>query len=129
MSDIRATTISALNGTDPITLTKQSAAKVWCNYNGTGTASIRDSINVASLTDNGTGTHSITFSNTMDNANYSTQATGAETGSGGGANQLGTLTRDGTYTSSIVSISGTHTNSGNSVDNQRMLVTIHGDLA
>ena len=65
----------------------------------------------------------------MDNANYATQVTGAETGSGGDANQLGTLTRDGTYTTSIVSISGTHTNSGNSVDNQRMLVTVNGDLA
>jgi len=129
LSDIRATTISALNGTDPITLTKQIAAKAWCNYNGTGTASIRDSINIASLTDIGTGSHNISFSNTMNNANYATQVTGAETGSSGGANQLGTLTRDGTYTASIVSIEGTHTNSGNSVDNQRMLVTVHGDLA
>jgi hypothetical protein len=34
LSNIRATTISALNGTDPITLTKQSAAKAWVNFNG-----------------------------------------------------------------------------------------------
>ena len=127
MSTITVTNIKATGETASRSVSGVSAA--WCNYDGTGTASIRDSINIASLTDNGTGSHSISFSNTMDNANYSTQVTGAETGSGGDANQLGTLTRDGTYTTSIVSISGTHTSSGNSVDNQRMLVTVNGDLA
>mgnify|MGYP001033195728 FL=1 len=127
MSTITVTNIKATGETASRAVSGVAAA--WCNYDGTGTASIRDSINIASLTDNGTGSHSISFSNTMDNANYATQVTGAETGSGGDANQLGTLTRDGTYTTSIVSISGTHTNSGNSVDNQRMLVTVNGDLA
>jgi hypothetical protein len=127
MSTITVTNIKATGETASRAVSGVAAA--WCNYDGTGTASIRDSINIASLTDNGTGSHSISFSNTMDNANYSTQVTGAETGSGGDANQLGTLTRDGTYTTSIVSISGTHTSSGNSVDNQRMLVTVNGDLA
>ena len=127
MSTITVTNIKATGETASRAVSGVAAA--WCNYDGTGTASIRDSINIASLTDNGTGSHSISFSNIMDNANYVTQVTGAETGSGGDANQLGTLTRDGTYTTSIVSISGTHTNSGNSVDNQRMLVTVNGDLA
>ena len=35
MSEVRANTISAANGTGPITLTKQSAAKAWANINGT----------------------------------------------------------------------------------------------
>ena len=43
MSNIRAGTISGVNGTDPVTLTKQSAAKAWVNLNGTGTIAIRDS--------------------------------------------------------------------------------------
>ena len=31
MSELRADTISASNGTGPVTLTKQSAAKAWCH--------------------------------------------------------------------------------------------------
>jgi len=40
MSEIRATTISNAAGTGPITLTGQSAAKAWVNFNGTGTVAI-----------------------------------------------------------------------------------------
>ena len=71
MSDIRVDTISAANGTDPVTLTKQSAAKAWVNFNGTGTIAIRDSFNVASLTDNGTGNYNVNFSSSMANTGYS----------------------------------------------------------
>ena len=45
-------------------------AKAWINYNGT-TASIRDSYNIASITDNGTGQHTINYSTAMSDANYS----------------------------------------------------------
>ena len=45
-------------------------AKAWINYNGT-TASIRDSYNIASITDNGTGQHTINYSAAMSDANYS----------------------------------------------------------
>lgn len=48
----------------------QFTAKVWCNFNGTATAAIRDSHNVSSLTDNGTGDFTIAFSNNMGNTNY-----------------------------------------------------------
>lgn len=127
-------TLNVSNITDGTTTVGTSyvvngSAKAWVNFNGTGTAAIRDSFNVASLTDNGLGSHTISFSNTMDNANYVTQVTGAETGSGGDSNQIGTLERNGTYTTSAVSVAGTHTSSQNNVDNQRMVVTVHGDLA
>jgi len=48
----------------------QFTAKVWCNFDGTGTAAIRDSHNVSSITDNGTGDFTVTFSNNMGNTNY-----------------------------------------------------------
>ena len=50
----------------------QFTAKAWVNFDGTGTAAIRDSHNVSSLTDNGTGDFTINFSNNMGNTNYST---------------------------------------------------------
>ncbi len=33
----------------------------WVNFNGTGTVAIRDSFNVSSITDNGTGDYTVTF--------------------------------------------------------------------
>ena len=71
MSDIRVDTISAANGTDPVTLTKQSAAKVWVNFDGTGSYSTRDSFNVSSLTDISPGETYVNFTTNMLNANYS----------------------------------------------------------
>jgi len=49
----------------------QFTAKAWVNFNGTGTVSIRDSHNVSSITDNGTGEWAANYSNSMSNANYS----------------------------------------------------------
>ena len=48
-------------------------AKVWINFDGTGTPAARDSFNVASITDNGTGSYDIVFTNSMSSANYTSQ--------------------------------------------------------
>ena len=45
-------------------------AKAWLNYDGT-TPSIRDSYNIGSVTDNGTGKYTINYSTSMTDANYS----------------------------------------------------------
>lgn len=71
MSDIRANTISAANGTDPVTLTKQHAAKMWVNFTGITSTATRDSFNVSSLTDGGTGNTTVNLTNNMNDANYS----------------------------------------------------------
>ena len=46
-------------------------ARAWVNFNGTGTVAIRGSANVSSITDNGTGSFSVNFSNALEDANYS----------------------------------------------------------
>ena len=46
-------------------------AKAWVNFNGTGTVAIRDSYNVSSITDSGTGDYDINFSTSMNDTNYS----------------------------------------------------------
>ena len=77
--------MSTLNVANIQSLTTSSAPKVknsagteigqYCNafinFNGSGTVSIRDSFNVTSLTDNGTGNYSITYTNAMPDVNYS----------------------------------------------------------
>jgi len=61
MSELRADTITGSDGSSPVTLTKQEAAKVWCAYDSFAQA-IDGSLNASSLTDNATGDTTITFS-------------------------------------------------------------------
>jgi hypothetical protein len=54
MSELRADTITASDGTSPVTLTKQSAAKAWFAYEQTANI-LRNSLNTSSITDTATG--------------------------------------------------------------------------
>ena len=55
----------------------QFTAKAWANWNGTGTLAIRDSHNVSSVSDYGTGWYAPTYSNSMANTNYGVYACGS----------------------------------------------------
>jgi len=46
------------------------ACRAWVNFNGQGTVAIRDSGNVSSITDNGTGDYTVNFATAMPDANY-----------------------------------------------------------
>ena len=70
MSEIRTDTISAANGTDPVTLTKQSAAKAWIHWDGTGTVAIYESFGVSGLVDIDTGKYNVNMVSSMSSANY-----------------------------------------------------------
>jgi len=45
--------------------------RAWVNFNGTGTVAIRESGNVSSITDNGTGNYTVNFTTAMPDVNYS----------------------------------------------------------
>lgn len=51
------------------------AARAWGKFNGTGTPAVTSGANVASITDNGTGNYTVTFSSPMPDANYVVVAT------------------------------------------------------
>jgi len=53
----------------------QFTAKAWVNFSGTGTVAIRDSHNVSSISDNGTGLYTVNFTNSLGNTNYSFSGT------------------------------------------------------
>jgi hypothetical protein len=61
--------------------------RAWVNFNGTGTVAIRASGNVSSITDNGTGTYTVNFTNAMPDTNYTFLA---EAGNGGTLQSAGT---------------------------------------
>ena len=52
-------------------------AKAWANLNGNGTVSIRESYNVSSITDNGTGDYTMNYSTAVSSTSYSVSFTGS----------------------------------------------------
>jgi len=62
-------TITSEGGSATMQL-QQGVAKFWVNFNGTGTPATNDSFNQSSLTDNGTGDFTHSYSNSMSNVNY-----------------------------------------------------------
>ena len=70
MSTLEVSNLNDGTTTVGTTFITNGSAKVWVNFNGTGTIAARDSHNVSSLTDNGTGDYNINFSNNMSNSDY-----------------------------------------------------------
>lgn len=72
MSKIVADNLRALTDAveTPMKYPVRGSAKVWFNLNGSGTIAGRDSINITSYTDNGTGDYTGTFTAAMANTNY-----------------------------------------------------------
>jgi hypothetical protein len=71
MSEVRADTITASDGTGPVTLTKQSAAKAFVLFDQT-VPEIDNSFNTSSLTDTSTGNGDVNWTNAMSDAIYIT---------------------------------------------------------
>lgn len=83
MSEIKVDTLTGKTTANDITVTagatatmslEQGLAKAWINFNGAGTIATRDSFNVASIADNGTGIYTVTYSSAMGNTSYMTVA-------------------------------------------------------
>ena len=75
MSTLAVGTIKSISSAAPVFQNtsgteKGQLCKAWVNFNGTGTVAIRDSFNVGSITDNGTGDYTLNFTNNMSSANY-----------------------------------------------------------
>ena len=123
-SVLNVDSIAAKDGTSPVELTKQSAAKMWAFIGGDGTPSITGSFNVASLIDEDTGVVRANFTNSMNDANFS---------------NLGTP-KESNYIASIQELSGTHVrattsmvlkshSTSASVDSDGRNYAVLGDLA
>lgn len=73
--DLSGKTITlATDAVDQLSTASGSApsysARAWVNFNGSGTVAIRESGNVSSITDNGTGDYTVNFTTAMADANY-----------------------------------------------------------
>ena len=100
----------------------QSLAKVWCNADQTGT--VRDSLNISGITDEGTGDVTFTFSNAVSNDDYALTGScrRAATTTEGFVFQIHTLATG--------SCRARHMYIGQQLyDHDHMCMNIHGDLA
>ena len=70
---------------------KGTFANCWLNFNGTGTIAIRDSFNISSLTDLGTGHYRSNFNITFANNDYCWTSMIRTNGNGFGAIDAGNL--------------------------------------
>ena len=135
MSELRADTITGSDGTSPVTLTKQSAAKAFTSYSSTTSHTIRSSFNTASITDNGTGDTTINFSSNFDSTTTHCCADVHGTGSGTFPSAAyfdgATFVHGQSYATSSVRQGIGYRNSSTSAfnDDDRVGLIIHGDLA
>ena len=129
-SVLNVDTIAAKDGTSPVALTKQSAAKAWANWNGAGTLAVNDSLNLSSISDLGTGNYQLNFSSSLNNDDYAYNFTG-----NGRAESSRFLHSAMDYTVATGSLQMYWSGSLNSswgvayCDTNASLAVIHGDLA
>jgi hypothetical protein len=76
MSVIRADNVAPSAGGTAKSLVR-GVASAWANLNGTGTIALRDSQNVSSVVDEGTGDYRHNLINNMSNTNYCVTACGS----------------------------------------------------
>ena len=122
-SVLNVDTIADKAGTGPVGLTKQLALKAFSNFDQ---ATINDSFNTSSMTDNGTGDYQINYTNSMSNVNYVISSLGVH--DAGSYTRMATYDHDDPATTSNFTLNMQDTN-GNQGDAEPCNILIAGDLA
>jgi hypothetical protein len=91
-----------------------SEVKAWVNFNGQGTVAIRGSLNVSSITDNGTGQFGVNLTNALTDTNYAIIVNSGLTGSSGDSGR--TLATGNVVSSSVCAINTKNSSSANLED-------------
>lgn len=106
-------------GNSTTTNLQQGLAKAWLNLNGTGTIAIVQSLNIASVVDNGTGQYTATYTSSMSVADN------AVTGSvGANSNVMHCTTVLATS-----SFKTEHRDFANTLTDLKPMTSVNGDLA
>ena len=131
MSTITVTNIKATGETASRAVSGVAAA--WVNFNGTGTPATRDSFNVGSITDNGTGDYTLSYTNNLNATDYCFVGLAEYEGASTSINHFSLKDNGTTYklTSSFRG-EGFYVDSGanrTNFDFEQVNLLIHGDLA
>ena len=111
------------------TYSARGIAKAWVNFNGTGTIAARDSENVSSLTDNGTGDYTVNLSNSMANVNYAVPSGGGYAYGNSGANDTNVQCYDMTTALFDLAVGYLDGSGATKRDHGLNVAVAHGDLA
>lgn len=126
MSTITVTNIKATGETASRSVSGVAAA--WVQYDMRSTAHVDDSVNIASLTDNGIGEATLSFTSNLISGVYGVAGTSGRLGTSDNCN-IRVFDNSVAPTASAIKMY-TFTNlSGTEADVQTNGVTIHGDLA
>jgi len=125
-SVLNVDSIAAKNGTSPVTLTKQSAAKVFIrrDFNNNATDS---SFNIASVTDNALGDQSMNITSAMSAATYS--IVGMASRKGNSLNYHVVMIDESADPTTTVYILRCSDVAGNDKDPEFVSTSVDGDLA
>jgi hypothetical protein len=100
----------------------QGLAKMWVHFAGSGSQTVGDSFNQASITDDAVGRYTVHITNDMANDAYSGHYDAKALN-----NNSGEATYIQTYAAGSIGVK--HYENGTNYDSQENAVTVHGDLA
>ena len=137
MSTIIADNLTGKTSAGSVTVTSEGGAatqslqqgllKAWINLDGTGTIATLDSLNIASVTDDGSGAYINAFTNSFNNVNYGWNMSTMNNSSTNKGFIAG-LRVSTTPTASQLQTS-IHQNEGGSADRDFVCTSAFGDLA
>ena len=134
MSTLRTNALEGVDAKNSITIVagagnitthnvQDSLAKSWINLDGSGTVAILESLNVGSITDQGTGQYLTTFSNNFQTADYCYSG-GMPMGT-----TKGTLRAQDNADSTTSAFTADIFSDGSNQDQDHYCVVFHGSLA
>ena len=146
MSELRANTITASNGTGPVTLTKQEATKFWVTYDSRNDQ-VEGSLNQSGLIDETVGRYYSTFTSAFGSAtdkcavtcvynSYDNASAQISSSRGGIISNIGVSSNAGTFRALSASeiqyctnYGSTAGSNGDEADYRQVYVMAIGDLA
>ena len=124
-SELRITTLANNAGTESVDTAYviNGTLKQWIHYDGTGTVSTRESLNVSGLVDNGTGSYTVNLSNSMNTKNY------AQVTNGGRGNDQHICTNQPNNTTDSLKVYSVDWTTQSFEDTNTICAGVLGDLA
>ena len=107
---------------------QQGSSKAWGAFEQSGTHSFRDSYNMTSISDQGTGISRITINNNMNNSNYATVGMSGEQ-AGGGNRVCGLRGSAAAPNTGRFDMANFALSTGSSSDDTRISISVLGDQA
>tara|TARA_R110000824_G_scaffold306640_2_gene494186 strand:- start:30 stop:395 length:366 start_codon:yes stop_codon:yes gene_type:complete len=119
-SELRVNTLKDAAGNNSIatSFVASGSAKAWVNFNGSGTIAARTSLNLSSLTDNGTGDYTVNLTNSFSDEPAANITSGKN-------NLIYNATGNTSNIRFLSKTAGSNTNADTTI----LVQSVHGDLA